>query len=95
MTVFNEFSNGVYFASMTVARAEEIITSSGNSFSREVIKKTILDVYREISHRQNIVSKYVQKNNDWLFAEKPSWVKEMNDEIKNLEFLKDNLVARL
>jgi len=95
MTVFNEFDTNVYFASAAVYTAEEIVASSGNGFSREVIKKAVLDIYHEISHRQNIVAKFVQKNNDWLFNKKPSWVKEMNIEIRNLEFLKDNLVARL
>ena len=95
MTIFNEFDSNLYFASSAVAKAEEIVSASGNSFSREVIKKAVLDIYHEISHRQNIVSRYVQKNNDWLFGKKPSWVNEMNSEIKNLEFLKDNLVARL
>ena len=95
MTIFNEFDNNTYFASMSVAKAEEIISSSSNSFSRETIKKAIIDIYHEISHRQNIVSRHVQKNNDWLFNKKPVWVREMNIEIRNLEFLKDNLVARL
>lgn len=95
MTCFNEFDTNVYFASSAVYTAEQIVSSSGNNFSRETIKKTIIGVYREISKRQNIVGKFVQRNNDWLFNKKPSWVKEMNIEIRNLEFLKDNLVARL
>lgn len=95
MTVFNEFDNGVYFASEAVYTAEEIVASSGNSFSRETIKKAILDIYHEISKRRNAVSRYTLKNNEWLFYKKPTWIKEAWDEINNLEFLKDNLVARL
>lgn len=95
MTVFNEFDNGVYFVSEAVFKAEEIVASSGNNFSREVIKKAILDIYHEISKRQNKINLYTQKNNDWLFHKQPSWVNEVRKEIFNLQFLKDNLVARL
>lgn len=95
MTVFNEFSNGVYFASKAVATAEEIVNDSGNSFPREVIKKSILDIYHEISHRKNMITEYIRNHNEWLFNKKPDWMKEVWIEINNLEFLKDNLVARL
>lgn len=95
MTVFNEFDNGVYFVSEAVYRAEEIVASSSNSFSRDVIKKSIIDIYHEISHRKNMITRYVQKNNEWLFNKKPDWIKSAWIEINNLEFLKDNLVARL
>lgn len=95
MTIFNEFSNGVYFVSEAVYTAEEIVADSGNSFSRETIKKSILDIYHEISKRRNMITGYIRNHNDWLFNKKPAWMKEVWTEINNLEFLKDNLVARL
>jgi hypothetical protein len=95
MTVFNEFDNGVYFVSEVVFKAEEIVSSTGNNFSREVIKKSILDIYHEISKRRNMITGYIRNHNDWLFNRKPDWMREVWKEINNLEFLKDNLVARL
>jgi hypothetical protein len=95
MTIFNEFNCGVYFASDAVYTAEEIVASSGNNFSREVIKKSILDIYHEISKRRNTITAYIRNHNDWLFHKKPEWMKQTWVEINNLEFLKDNLVARL
>lgn len=95
MTVFNEFDNGVYFVSEAVYTAEEIVSSSGNSFSRETIKKSILDIYHEISKRRNAITGYIRNHNDWLYGKKPDWMKQTWIEINNLEFLKDNLVARL
>lgn len=95
MTIFNEFDNGIYFTSEAVYTAEKIVASSSNSFSRETIKKAILDIYHEISSRKNRITGYIRNHNDWLFHKKPEWMKETWVEIENLEFLKDNLVARL